>query len=82
MEVYYEGAIIRPVITQRDGVFNSSVAIRGDDGMQEFHEALAVLLPLMRQNYLLSIGQWPILMESRGQNPRPRRCDVDKIMLG
>lgn len=40
MEMYYRGALIRPVITQLEGIFSSSGVIRDQSGKQEIYEDL------------------------------------------
>jgi len=40
MEIYHNGFIIRPIITQSNGVFSSSVVIRETDGTQQVHESI------------------------------------------
>ena len=40
MEMYYRGALIRPIITQTEGVFSSSVVIHDESGKQHIYEAI------------------------------------------
>jgi hypothetical protein len=41
MEMHYYGALIRPIVTQAEGIFNSSVVIRdSSSGRQQYHETI------------------------------------------
>jgi|GEM_PF-3186628 hypothetical protein len=40
MEMYYRGALIRPIVYRAKGVFHSSVVIRDADGNQQLFESI------------------------------------------
>jgi hypothetical protein len=40
MEMHYHGAIIRPIVTQTDGVFSSSVLICDREGQHQLYEGI------------------------------------------
>jgi hypothetical protein len=69
MEMHHKGAIVRPIITNNNKIFSSSVVIRREDGTQEIFDALGRFASANAAK--LFAVDWAIAYVEEAPLPRP-----------